>query len=137
MKLQPTRIAETILYTDDLDRAVDFYTRLFECRVVRRTPRFAALRIAPEEVLLLFVRGASVQPHHVDVGMIPAHDGHGPLHVCFGIETADVSRWEQRLVEFDIELESRVVWPGGGVSLYFRDPDNDAIELATPGIWPD
>jgi hypothetical protein len=109
---------------------------LFECAVIHRDEQFAALRIAPEEVLLLFVRGKSMQPHRLDVGMIPAHDGQGPLHVCFGINASDVARWEQRLRDFGIELESRVIWPRGGTSLYFRDPDGDAVELATPGIWP-
>jgi hypothetical protein len=32
-------------------------------------------------------------------------------------------------------VESKVVWPLGGHSLYFRDPDNHVVELATPGIW--
>jgi catechol 2,3-dioxygenase-like lactoylglutathione lyase family enzyme len=35
-----------------------------------------------------------------------------------------------------VEIISRMSWPRGGESLYFRDPDNHVLELATPGIWP-
>nr|WP_197998803.1 hypothetical protein [Gimesia aquarii] len=35
-----------------------------------------------------------------------------------------------------IGIESRVNWPRGGESIYFRNPDNHVVELATPGIWP-
>ncbi|HEX5778765.1 MAG TPA: glyoxalase, partial [Xanthobacteraceae bacterium] len=34
-----------------------------------------------------------------------------------------------------IELESRVDWPRGGKSIYFRDPDGHLLEFATPGLW--
>ena len=34
-----------------------------------------------------------------------------------------------------IEIESRVTWPGGGTSLYFRDPEGHLLELLTPGVW--
>jgi catechol 2,3-dioxygenase-like lactoylglutathione lyase family enzyme len=134
--LSPTRIAETALYVDDLDRAVDFYTRLFGTSVLWRDERLCALRIADEQVLLLFVRGGSVRPSAIKGGIVPAHDGAGPLHVCFGIRAADdLSAWEQRLQEQGIAIESRVCWPGGATSLYFRDPDGHAVELATPGLW--
>jgi catechol 2,3-dioxygenase-like lactoylglutathione lyase family enzyme len=26
-------------------------------------------------------------------------------------------------------------WPRGGESVYFRDPDDNLLELATPGLW--
>ncbi|MFN0129142.1 MAG: hypothetical protein ACKV19_20930 [Verrucomicrobiales bacterium] len=35
----------------------------------------------------------------------------------------------------NIPVESRIRWPGGATSLYFRDPDGHAVELATPGLW--
>ena len=35
-----------------------------------------------------------------------------------------------------IEVESRVNWARGGTSLYFRDPDGNSLEVATPGLWP-
>jgi catechol 2,3-dioxygenase-like lactoylglutathione lyase family enzyme len=133
--LRPTHIAETALYVADTDRASTFYVRLFSAEVLHRDERLCALRVAEEEVLLLFRRGASVQPTVLSGGTIPPHDGAGHLHVCFGIPSGDVDLWEARLKELGIDLESRVQWPGGTVSLYFRDPDHHAIELATPGLW--
>jgi catechol 2,3-dioxygenase-like lactoylglutathione lyase family enzyme len=133
--LRLTRIAETALYVDDLDRAVGFYTALFGCAVFRRDHRFCALRIADEQVLLLFHRGGSTTPSHIPGGVIPPHDGAGPLHVCFGIEKHELELWAAHLGAHGIAIESRVTWPSGAVSLYFRDPDDHAVELATPGIW--
>jgi catechol 2,3-dioxygenase-like lactoylglutathione lyase family enzyme len=133
--LKPIRIAETALYVDDLARAVEFYTDLFGCEVLRRDHRFCALRIAAEEVLLLFLRGGSLEAHEVPGGLIPAHDGTGPLHVCFGIEERDLDAWAEKLELKGIAIESRVQWPTGARSLYFRDPDHHAVELGTPGIW--
>jgi catechol 2,3-dioxygenase-like lactoylglutathione lyase family enzyme len=133
--LRPTRIAETVLYVDDLDRTVNFYTGLFGAPVLRRDERFCALGIADEQVLLLFVRGVSRNPSHVEGGLIPAHDGSGPLHVAFGMGKEDLGLWVSRLGEQGIPLESRVDWPGGAVSLYFRDPDGHVVELVTPGLW--
>ena len=44
--------------------------------------------------------------------------------------------WRTRLRECGIEIESEVQWERGGASLYFRDPDANLLELATPGVWP-
>jgi len=133
---KPTHIAETALYVDDLGRAIRFYTELFECPALRRDERFCALRIADEQILLLFRRSHSQQPIPLENGAtIPGHDGSGPLHVCFGIQASDLSGWERKLGHLGIAIESRVHWPGGATSLYFRDPDQDVVELATPGLW--
>src|SRR4051794_21060230 len=121
--LKPTHIAETALYVDDMERAARFYTELFHASVLRRDERLCALRINDQQVLLLFLRGGSLQPVALEGGVIPVHDGHGPLHVCFGIGADEISAWEQRLHELGIAIESRVRWLPGGTSLYFRDPD--------------
>jgi catechol 2,3-dioxygenase-like lactoylglutathione lyase family enzyme len=134
---KPTHIAETSLYVDDLDRAIQFYTDLFECPALRRDDRFCALRIAHEQVLLLFLRGQSLQPLRLtNDAIIPAHDGSGPLHACFGIKAEDLARWERRMQELAIPTESCVRWLDGATSLYFRDLDKHMVELATPGLWP-
>jgi len=133
--LRPTHISETALYVDDLNRAVRFYVELFGSTLLRRDDRFCALDIANEQVLLLFQRGGSVQPALLSGGTVPAHDGSGPLHVCFGIASGEAPAWEKKLHDLDIPIESKVQWPEGAISLYFRDPDGHAVELATPGLW--
>src|SRR5882762_1967632 len=95
--LKPTHIAETALYVDDMERAAQFYSRLFNASVLRRDERLCALRINDQQVLLLFLRGGSLQPATLEGGVIPAHDGHGPLHVCFGVAEHELGAWEQRL----------------------------------------
>ena len=34
-----------------------------------------------------------------------------------------------------VEVESDYAWPGGGRSLYLRDPAGNSVELGTPAIW--
>ena len=51
------------------------------------------------------------------------------------IETQNPLRTRRIYTSKGIAIESRVDWPQGGASLYFRDPDRLLVELATPGIW--
>jgi catechol 2,3-dioxygenase-like lactoylglutathione lyase family enzyme len=69
-------------------------------------------------------------------GLIPGHEPGGPGHLAFAIDADAVPAWEERLAELGIAIESRVTWELGGRSIYFRDPDNRSVELATPGVWP-
>lgn len=137
MALKASGITESALYVGDLPRAVGFYETLLGAEVILRDQRFCALRVAPGQVLLVFERGASAESADLGFGRIIGHDGSGPLHVCFGIGAGEVAAWEARLAELGIPVESRVDWPQGATSLYFRDPDGHAVELATPGLWPD
>lgn len=130
-----TRILETALYVDDLPRSVRFYRDLFGFPVLFEDGKLTALDVSGQSVLLLFLRGGSLQPSDVPGGRIPAHNGEGPLHMAFAIAAADLPEWEAKLAARGLLIESTVEWPRGGRSLYFRDPDNNAIELATPGIW--
>jgi catechol 2,3-dioxygenase-like lactoylglutathione lyase family enzyme len=128
-------VLETALYVDDLGRSRRFYQHLFEFEVLASDPRFCALSVSGKQVLLLFQKGMSDQPMPTPGGVIPPHDGNGHLHLAFAISAAQLAGWEARLREHGVEIESRITWPRGGHSLYFRDPDNHLVELATPGIW--
>jgi catechol 2,3-dioxygenase-like lactoylglutathione lyase family enzyme len=86
-------------------------------------------------VLLLFLRGSTPKTIQLPGGTIPPHDGSGPIHMAFAIATAELPAWEEALGKHDVAIEGRTDWPRGGKSIYFRDPDNHLLELATPGIW--
>ena len=129
-------VLETALYVEDLPRAARFYEDLFGFRRLEGDERFCAFSVADREVLLLFKRGASTQPIRIPGGVIPPHDGNGDLHLAFSIPATELEPWEKRLEARGIAIESKICWPSGGYSLYFRDPDRHLIELVTPGCWP-
>jgi len=130
------RVVETALYVDDMHRAVAFYRDALGLDVLGgEGERLTALDAGGATLLLLFKRGATTGGLTFPGGRIPPHDGAGPVHVAFAVDANALERWEQRLRERHIEVESRVTWTRGGRSLYFRDPDGHSLELVTPGTW--
>lgn len=129
-------VLETALYVDDLERSRAFYERVFGFETFFIDERMCAMRVPAQQVLLLFTKGGSVKPSATEGGTIPPHDGHGQLHLCFAIPEGSDGAWGTRLLGQGIPIESRVTWPRGAVSLYFRDPDGHSVEVATPRLWP-
>ncbi len=129
-------VLETGLYVDDISRARAFYEGVLGLKPMVADDRFCAYAAGPGSVLLLFRRGATREPVRMAEGVIPPHDGAGPLHYALAIPAESLAHWREHLALHGVAVESRVDWKGGGVSLYFRDPDDHLVELATPGLWP-
>jgi len=128
-------VLETALYVDEFERACPFYEQLLNLNSIYRDRRLCAYDVGGRGVLLLFLRGRSLETMHLHGGTIPPHDGHGPLHVAFAISADELAQWEERLACHGVAIEGRTKWSRGGESVYFRDPDGHLLELATPGLW--
>ena len=131
----PTGIIETALYVEDLPRAINFYRGLLGLETLSSDDRFHAFSVGGRHVLLLFRRGASLEPIALAGGFVPPHDGSGPVHKGFSISAESLGEWEAKLQQRGVKVESKATWPRGGISLYFRDPDGHLLELITPGVW--
>ena len=129
------RIVESALYVDDLAAARDFYRDVIGAGVLLDTPRLVAMDVARTTVLLLFQRGASEAASETAGGVVPGHGASGVQHVAFAVAPEDIDAWGTHLESNGVAVESRVRWPRGGESLYFRDPEGHSIELVTPGLW--
>ena len=128
-------LLETALYVEDLERSVAFYKKIFKFEPISSSERLCALSVLDQQILLLFLKGASAVETVTSGGIIPPNDGDGQLHIAFAIAASELERWENWLTANDIEIESKVKWERGGTSIYFRDPDMHLLELATPGLW--
>jgi catechol 2,3-dioxygenase-like lactoylglutathione lyase family enzyme len=129
------RVLETALDCDDLSRSAVFYKNLLGLVPMLETERLVAIDVGEGTVLLLFQKGAA-SSIELPGGLVPGHESGGAGHFAFAIDADALAGWEMRLTELRIAIESRVTWERGGVSLYFRDPDDRLVELVTPGIWP-
>lgn len=135
MSVAIQRLLETAIYSDDVSRTASFYEQLLGRPPMLQSDRLVAFDAGQATVLLIFHRGHA-QPLPTTGGLVPGHDGEGPVHLAFAIDGSDLAPWESRLGSLGIPIESRVTWDTGGVSIYFRDPDGRSVELATPGLWP-
>ncbi|GAA6002812.1 hypothetical protein JCM10207_007694 [Rhodosporidiobolus poonsookiae] len=143
-----THVLELCLYARHLPTTVSFYRDTLRLGTpVLDTPRMAVFPLG-STTLLLFQRGETTadSPLPNDKGIIP---GHGlprsaetdrvelKTHFALAVEKReDVDAWETELRGKGVDVLSRVEWPKGGTSLYFRDPDGAVGELASRGIWP-
>jgi catechol 2,3-dioxygenase-like lactoylglutathione lyase family enzyme len=124
-------ILEACVYAEDLEAAERFYAGVLGLEAIARVPGRHVFFRCGGRVFLVFdprqTRGAG--------GEVPAHGAEGPGHVCFAMRLEEVDAWRERLLREGVEIERDHTWPGGGRSLYFRDPAGNSVELGTPGIW--
>ncbi len=129
-------ILETSVYVADLDVAHDFYNGILGLPRMVAGDRLSAYDAAHGEVLLVFLRGNTREDIETPGGVIPGHHSDGPSHFAFKIAARDVDAWRAHLGACGVPITSEVVWPAGGTSLYFNDPDGNVLELGAPPNWP-
>lgn len=131
-----TGVLETALVVEDVPRARRFYQELFGFELLFEDDRLCSLRVKPAQVLLLFRRGGSLNDVHLPGGILPGGmDAQGRGHMAFAIAPEELQMWRTWLGDHGVDIESTVKWKRGGTSIYFRDPDGNLLECATPGVW--
>jgi catechol 2,3-dioxygenase-like lactoylglutathione lyase family enzyme len=129
MRPKTDGVVETSLYVEDVARSMRFYQEIFGFdKIAGFDERGCAMNAGTRQVLLLFKKGASR-------GIPSPHDGEGELHIAFAISHSEYEPWKAWLAQNEIAVEEERTWPGGGRSIYFRDPDRHLVEVVTPGTW--
>lgn len=124
-------ILETCLYVDDLQVAERFYREVMGLSFVSRQETRHVFFRCGEQMLLIF---NPEQSNRKD-SELPPHGSAGAGHVAFAVAEQEIPLWQHRLETAGVAIERTVKWPNGALSLYFRDPAGNSLEIAVPRIW--
>ncbi len=119
------RVAEAVLYVTDISRAKTFYTDVLDLPLSEEFADALFLQTGQNSTLILF----DVNALETRISPIPQHGARGQGHVCLAIPPEQMNAWRQRLIAHNIPIEHEQDWSFGTHSIYFRDPDNNSIEL--------
>lgn len=131
----PAGILETVLYARDLDAAEAFYRDALGLTPFAKAAGRHVFYRCGDQVLLVFNPDATLTPPKPGALPVPPHGARGEGHVCFRASPAELDRWRAALEAQGIAIEADFTWPGGGRSIYFRDPAGNCLEIADPAIW--
>ena len=123
-------VVETAVYVADLDRAEAFYRDVLGLAMLGKEAGRHVFFGLGDGVLLVFNPQSTLEG-----GALPAHGAIGPGHFALGVPMESHGPWKQWLTLQGIAIEHEMTWPGGGRSIYFRDPDGNSVELVTRGVW--
>jgi catechol 2,3-dioxygenase-like lactoylglutathione lyase family enzyme len=118
-----------VLRVGDLDRAIEFYERVLNCRVERRLeqPKLVQLRAGASLIDLV---PASASPGKAADGA-----GRNMDHFAVRVDGFDAAALAQHLRRHGVEVgevRERYGAEGYGPSLYVCDPDGNTVELKGP-----
>lgn len=131
----PAAILESALYAEDLDAAEGFYGGLLGLEPIGRVAGRHVFFRCGAGVLLVFNPASTEVSDPASPHPVPPHGAHGPGHLCFAAEPPGIDAWRERLRALGIAIETEATWPGGGRSIYFRDPAGNSLEVAEARIW--
>jgi catechol 2,3-dioxygenase-like lactoylglutathione lyase family enzyme len=118
-----------VLRVGNLDRAIEFYERVLNCRVERRLeqPKLVQLRAGASLIDLV---PASASP-----GEAGDDSGRNMDHFAVRVDGFDAAALAQHLRRHGVEVgevRERYGAEGYGPSLYICDPDGNTVELKGP-----
>lgn len=132
--MRATAILETVIYAQDPADCARFYQRVFGLSELRAIKNRASFLRCGAQMLLIFAPDAASDPAQQQG--IPAHGAAGPGHLCFRAESrAELEAWHAQLAQLGVAIEHVHLWPGGGQSIYLRDPAGNSVEIAEASIW--
>jgi catechol 2,3-dioxygenase-like lactoylglutathione lyase family enzyme len=133
--LTPSGILETVLYAEDLEAAEAFYRDVLDLEPFAKAAGRHVFYRCGNQVFLLFDPRATQVPPKLGALPVPPHGAIGQGHVCFRASADELDQWKSALQSKGVAIEADFTWPGGGRSIYFRDPAGNCLELAEPAIW--
>ncbi|MBL0420016.1 lactoylglutathione lyase [Ramlibacter sp. AW1] len=122
------RILHTMLRVGDLQRAVDFYTRVLGMKLLRTTER-------PDQKYSLAFLGYGSNPEHAELELTYNHGvdhydlGTAYGHIALGVEDAYAACERIRAAGGQVTREPGPVKGGTSVIAFVTDPDGYKIEL--------
>lgn len=129
-------ILETCLYAKDLEKAKSFYSGFPGIHLVSEEEERHVFFKCGDGMLLIFnPQNTSTEQTQINGSNIPLHGAVGEGHLAFSIDENDLQEWRDFFNTNQIPVESEVTWPNGSVSIYFRDPAGNSLELVSPHIW--
>lgn len=126
-------VAEAVLYTDDLEEATRFYTKVLGLPLTASFGDASFLQTGRASTLIVFDRQKLGERESV----IPEHGTEGAGHVALAIPPEQIDAWRERLEAHNVEIEHEQDWPQGTHSIYFRDPAGNSVELIESDHYPD
>ena len=133
--MTPAGVLETVLYARDLAAAEAFYRDVLGMEPFTKAAGRHLFYRCGDQVLLLFNPDATKIPPPAGALPVPPHGADGEGHICFRASAAELDTWKTALQAKGIAIEADFAWPGGGRSIYFRDPAGNCLEFAEPRIW--
>lgn len=130
MPLSFTRIKETCLYVQDLERTRDFYHGKLGLPVIGFVEKRHIFFRAGESMLLCFIAESTISDK-----ILPAHYGTGKLHFALETTNDQYESWKEKITKQGIPIEQEATWGSVLKSFYFRDPDGHLAEIVMQGIW--
>lgn len=132
--MKPAGVLESVLYAEDLEAAEDFYTRVLGLTLHSRQSGRHVFFKCGDSMVLVFDPRETVKPHSGKFA-VPPHGARGQGHLCLRAMHGEIDGWRTHLTTAGVAIEAEVTWPGGGRSIYFRDPAGNSLEFAEPKIW--
>jgi catechol 2,3-dioxygenase-like lactoylglutathione lyase family enzyme len=131
----PAGVLETVLYARDLAATETFYRDVLGFQPFTKVAGRHLFYRCGDQVLLIFNPDATRVPPSASALPVPPHGADGEGHICFRASAGGIDTWRQRLEGKGVAIEADFEWPGGGRSIYFRDPAGNCLEFAEPRIW--